>query len=287
LATCQALDGQPLSTRGGAPISKSVDPTASTPNGTESRSPTIEMRRLRVLPPGSWTTGSSGNRQPADAGDGVAHRVQAISGRSPWRERSLATLSVGLYLFHLPPGYAVAWRSLPLGLGALLWIPNLCVSVIGPIGLTFFTLFPRPLFQRRWPWVLVWLPTLCLLPIDASSIYRVVYHPDEAYGRVFRRSASSSSGGRVYGVAMLAAIAASYLRLSEVNERRRLRVLDAGGRDRHAAGALQDARDGGGPRSALRDFLVSPRRPPDHRGVSPVPHHLRLRDLRHRLLDVR
>jgi eukaryotic-like serine/threonine-protein kinase len=223
---------------------------------------TIEMRRLRVLLPGEFedrllwqlanlltlaTAFLVAFKRPRDP--------VALTGAL-----TLATLSVGLYLFNLPPGYAVAWRSVPLGLGALLWIPNLCVSVMGAIGLTFFVLFPRPLFERRWPWVLIWLPALTLLPVDAASIYRVVYRPDEAYGRVFpeaiRQLETALFGA--YGVAMLAAIAASYLRLSEVNERRRLRVLIAGGAIGTLPALLRLIVMGAAPRSALWDFLASP-----------------------------
>ena len=73
---------------------------------------------------------------------------------------TLATLSVGLYRFNLPPGYAAYWRAAPWGSGALLWIPNVCIALVGPIGLSFFARFPRRLFEARWVWVLVSLPAL-------------------------------------------------------------------------------------------------------------------------------
>jgi tRNA A-37 threonylcarbamoyl transferase component Bud32 len=203
---------------------------------------------------------------------------------------ALATLSVGLYLFHLPPGYAIAWRGALLGLGGLLWIPNLCVSQIGPIGLTFFTLFPRPLFRRRWPWALVWLPTLCLLPIDVSSIFWTVYHPDEAYGRVapgwVRQGQVALFGA--YGLAMLGAVVANYLRLSDANERRRLRVLVAGGAIGTLPALLRLLVMGLAGQSVLRRWLDSP--------VPDVliavlfllfPASFAYAILRHRLLDVR
>ena len=79
---------------------------------------------------------------------------------------TLATLSVGLYRFNLPPGYAAYWRAAPWGSGALLWIPNLCIALVGPIGVSFFARFPRRLFEARWVWVLVALPALGLLPFE-------------------------------------------------------------------------------------------------------------------------
>jgi serine/threonine-protein kinase len=253
---------------------------------------TIEMRRVKILPP--WYFEAQFLWQLANlltlatafliAFKRPRHRVARMGALT------LATLSVGLYLFNLPPGYAVAWRSVPLGFGALLWIPNLCVSVMGAIGLTFFVLFPRPLFERRWPWVLIWLPALCLLPFDASSIHQTVYHPAQAYGRVASnaiRDAEVSVFG-VYGVAMLAAIATNYFRLRDVGERRRLRVLVAGG----AIGTLPALSRffviGLAPRSALHDYLMSP--VPDILiavAFLLFPVSFGYAVLRHRLLDIR
>jgi hypothetical protein len=162
--------------------------------------------------------------------------------------------------------------------------------MMGPIGLTFFALFPRPLFARRWPWVLVWLPALCLLPIDVSSIFQTVYHADEAYGRValnvIPQVRLTLFGA--YGVGMLAAIGANYLRLRDVGERRRLRVLIAGG----AIGTLPALARlfvmGLAPRSALHGHLMSPA--PDI-AIAVVfllfPASFAYAILRHRLLDVR
>ena len=149
---------------------------------------------------------------------------------------TLATLAVGLYRFNLPGGYAVAWRSAPLGLGTLLWIPNVCIALFGPIGMGFFARFPRPLFRARWLWGLVWLPTACTAPVDLYTLFLRVYHPSMAYaqpGLAWTAPASAGLFG-LYGIAMVAAIAANYLRLSDSREKRRLRVLIAGG----AVGAL-------------------------------------------------
>ena len=149
---------------------------------------------------------------------------------------TLATLSVGLYRFNLPPGYAAYWRAAPVGSGALLWIPNLCVSLAGPIGLGFFARFPRRLFEARWVWLLVSLPALCLLPFEIQNLFLTVYRPAEAQVRLAPGWVSSAGPAvfGVYGLAMLAAITANYVRLADLNEKRRLRVLLAGG----AAGTL-------------------------------------------------
>jgi hypothetical protein len=149
---------------------------------------------------------------------------------------TLATLSVGLYLFNLPPGYAAYWRAAPWGSGALLWIPNLCVALVGPIGLSFFAQFPRRLFEARWIWALVALPALGLLPFEIQNLFMTVYRPAEAQIRLAPGWASSAGPAvfGLYGLAMLAAVTANYVRLADLNEKRRLRVLLAGG----AAGTI-------------------------------------------------
>jgi hypothetical protein len=172
---------------------------------------------------------------------------------------ALATLSVSLWLFNLPPGYAAIWRGQPVALSAWLWLPNLCISLVGPIGLTFFASFPRALFRRRWPWIIVWLPAICLLPWSLRFVFLTVYAPEAAYAQPlpewFRQVRTTSFG--LYGLAMVGAITANYLRLTELDEKRRLRVLITGG----AAGTLpalfRFVVHGTAPGSALWTYLMS------------------------------
>ncbi|MFO7695006.1 MAG: protein kinase [Vicinamibacterales bacterium] len=172
---------------------------------------------------------------------------------------TLASLSSALWLFNLPPGYAAALRNAPLGLGVLLWIPNFCVALAGPIGLSFFTRFPRPLFQARWVWIPLWLPALMLLPFQLYSLFLVLYLPDLADGRripwVYPATAALFAA---YGLAMLAAIGANFARLTDQNERRRLRLLVAGGAAGTLPALLRLGVFGLAPEeSALRKFLMS------------------------------
>ena len=144
---------------------------------------------------------------------------------------ALGTLSVGLYVTNPPPGYAALWRNLPIGLGNLLWIPNICVYLIGPIVLTFFVLFPRRLFRARWPWVVIWLPGLCFVPAFVYSMFALVYLPPQVSGNIFRNEIVYY-GARllgIYGLASVAALAVNYFRLTDLNDRRRLRLLLMGG----------------------------------------------------------
>ena len=145
---------------------------------------------------------------------------------------ALATLAISLgYWADLPPGGAVAWRSLPAGVGALLFAPAVVSFLVGPILLTFFVLFPRPLVHARWPWVVIWLPALCFVPIHLFNLLLLVYRPEQAYDALFPaafRSAGVTLYG-MYGLLSLAALAVNYFRLTDLNDRRRLRVLLVGG----------------------------------------------------------
>ena len=73
------------------------------------------------------------------------------------------------------------WRGLPQGVGALLWIPIVSSYLVGPILLTFFLLFPRPLFRPRWRWAIIWLPALCFVPAFFHSTFLIVYRPLQVY----------------------------------------------------------------------------------------------------------
>ncbi len=145
---------------------------------------------------------------------------------------ALATLSVSLSFWaHFPPGGAVLWRALPTIAGVLLWIPTLCSYLVGPVLLTFFGLFPRALIRARWQWGLVWLPALCFVPAYLHDGLLIVYRPTQAYENMWS-AVFSGFGARLYGLYALlsvAAMTANYFRLTDLNDRRRLRVLLVGG----------------------------------------------------------
>jgi tRNA A-37 threonylcarbamoyl transferase component Bud32 len=171
---------------------------------------------------------------------------------------TLASLSVGLWVYNLAPGYAVAWRRAPLGLGTLLWIPNICVALMGPIGFSFFALFPRPLVRDWRIWGVIWLPALLLLPGQLHRIFVFVYRPDDVQGRTPSWLPLVIVGMfAVYGFAMLVAVAINYARLTDPNERRRLWLLAAGGAAGTLPGLFRLLVMGVAPTSAAYDFLMN------------------------------
>jgi tRNA A-37 threonylcarbamoyl transferase component Bud32 len=204
---------------------------------------------------------------------------------------ALAMLSVGLYFTNLPPGFAAIWRSLPRAVGMLLWIPHFCVYLFGPILLTFFVLFPRPLFRSRWPWVPIWLPGLFFLPSNFRFTYLTVYHPEQAYVNLpppWVNAVQVAMLG-LYGLAAVAVLAANYIRLKDANERRRIRLLFIGGAAGVVPGLLRLVLIGVLPDSAITTFLMSKAGPDIFIAVifSLFPVCFAYSILRHRLLDIR
>jgi len=121
------------------------------------------------------------------------------------------------------------WRNLPVWLGIVLWIPQVSHLMLLPLFFTFFALFPRRLFHRLWPWLVVWAPAIGLSAWWFPHVYEHIYHPPvlaevPAWFRF-------TIGGAIlaYGGGALAALVLNYCRLPISDERRRMRVLVAGG----------------------------------------------------------
>jgi serine/threonine protein kinase len=130
--------------------------------------------------------------------------------------------------FGLPDGWAATWRHLPAFLSLFLWIPEVSRFVPDAILLSFFLVFPRKAFRARWPWLVIWAPALALVPWRAEGIYQVIYRPwtDLAVpGWVFTAIGLRSV---VYVVASLLVLVLSYRKLTDTNQRRRVRVVLVG-----------------------------------------------------------
>jgi tRNA A-37 threonylcarbamoyl transferase component Bud32 len=130
--------------------------------------------------------------------------------------------------FGLLNGWAALWRQTPAFVQALLWIPEVSRFVAEAIGVSFFAMFPRPLFRKRWIWFAIWIPVLATLPWRLSWFYSVIYQ----YGHVppvpgwFNRAIFIRA--ILYAAVTLVFLTVSYRWRADANERRRIRVLMLG-----------------------------------------------------------
>lgn len=140
----------------------------------------------------------------------------------------LATMTIATPQL-LPTGGAAAWRELPAVIGALLWIPAI-VSVLGSALLfTFCATFPRKLIRAQWIWALLWTPPLLTAIVLGLFGYHAVYDPAHAIGLLPDWTfAAVSIYAITYFIGGIVAMVLNYRRLSDVNERRRVRVLVLG-----------------------------------------------------------
>jgi serine/threonine-protein kinase len=109
-----------------------------------------------------------------------------------------------------------------------LWIPEISRFVSDAILLTFFTVFPRRIFSARWPWLLIWTPTLAFLPWRVLGMYRVIYQPGHATEVPVWVFSAISLRSAVYVMGSLVVLILSYRRLEDVNHQRRVRVVLTG-----------------------------------------------------------
>src|SRR5438067_1576494 len=137
----------------------------------------------------------------------------------------LATFAV----FSINPPYQIAatWRALPVLVGMPLWVPFASSLAVAAVLLTFFAIFPRPLVRSPWVWLLVWAPMSLPLFLELRFMGRAVYRPERA-GASADWTTFITLVTACYTVAALGALLAGYRRLTDVTERRRVRVLAFG-----------------------------------------------------------
>jgi serine/threonine-protein kinase len=135
--------------------------------------------------------------------------------------------TIGVFSVTLPHRFASLWHALPLIASALLWIPFLSSVAIAAWAFSFFAIFPRVRFRTLLAWCAVWIP---MVPgLVGQGVYGY-------YTVVLGRPApplppwpeSLFVVGVAYVIAALAALVLTYRRLTDVNERRRVRVVMIG-----------------------------------------------------------
>ena len=135
--------------------------------------------------------------------------------------------TVGVYSVVLPFGFAANWRALPVVVGLVLWLPFLSSLAIGAVLFTFFAVFPRPIARSRWPWFLAWVPVAAVLPFQLQFGLAAVYRPQQSTELIDWTMATVILSA-AYVAAALAVLVVGYGRLSDITERRRVRVLVVG-----------------------------------------------------------
>ena len=138
---------------------------------------------------------------------------------------TLATIAV--YSITWEYQLAADWRALPLPAGLVLWAPFVSSLAIAAVVFTFFATFPRPLIRSRLAWLVVWLPMIAVVGLQLQFALRVVYEPDRTDPFVDWTTISAATAG-AYTAAAIAMVIFGYRRLTDVTERRRVRVLAVG-----------------------------------------------------------
>src|SRR5262249_24142179 len=136
----------------------------------------------------------------------------------------------GNQLLPWPVGLAGTWRHLPVVVGALLWPARLSSIAVGPIMFSFFAVFPRQVIHRRWIWIATLVPATVATAWFGWYLMLVVYQPERALDLPLARWFAFAALASVpaYHAAGIAMLVWNYRRLTDVNERRRVRLLLVG-----------------------------------------------------------
>ena len=135
--------------------------------------------------------------------------------------------TIGVFKIVLPGRIAAVWRDLPAPVGALFWLPHASDVCAAAVLFTFFASFPRRMINSTVVWVLLWVPMAIAVAKPLQFAFDVVYAPERATGDANQGQLLTIVTG-LYIVAALTALTMNYRRLTEVNERRRVKVLVVG-----------------------------------------------------------
>jgi len=183
-------------------------------------------------PPGYWLTRTGATLLLFR----LAQLVTLVSGlfiiwRRPRDSSALAAalflLTCVVFVIALPARVAIVWRGLPPLIRELLWIPYASSLMIGPILFSFVTMFPRRFPQAGSVLIGTWA-------VAGATAALPLYHAAQlVYGAAALRTVGPRSLPLL--VVIILSLAASvaisvlqYRRTTDLNERRRLRVVVAG-----------------------------------------------------------
>ena len=153
-----------------------------------------------------------------------------IAWKRPRDPRALAAswflLTCAVFVIALPYRLATIWRDLPI-LRELLWIPYASGLTIGPILLTFVTIFPSRLPYARYVQAATWLVAAAAVTSPTYHAMQLVYVGTELRS-VGPRSMLLLGVGTLSLVTALALLVVHHRRTTDLNERRRLRAVVVG-----------------------------------------------------------
>ena len=125
-------------------------------------------------------------------------------------------------------GVDALFRRLPLPLELLLSLELVLRNFGMGVFFTFFAVFPRVLFRARWAWALGWIPILAFLPWQLHSIVYSIYFPTESV----RTPDWILFAAPIYWICYVPLgslmLFFNYKRLTDLTERRRVRVIVVG-----------------------------------------------------------
>ncbi|MBV8812167.1 MAG: protein kinase [Acidobacteriaceae bacterium] len=129
-----------------------------------------------------------------------------------------------MYVFMPLDGFASMWRQWPVWYQGLLWICYVVASLGFAIWFTFFALFPRPSFQSRWIWVLVWTPMLVASLLFNYQTWHFIYSPENMVPSKWM-SFLAAACWIGYLPSSFVMLAIKYRRLEGETEKRRIRLV--------------------------------------------------------------
>ncbi len=133
----------------------------------------------------------------------------------------------GVFCIVLPYRIGDVWRSLPLPIGAPLWLPLASTLAIPALLLSFFLSFPRRALASTGAWVAIWMPAVVIAGARLRFLGSVVYRP--ASERLPADWFGWRWGGWIAYLGVAAVVAFVKYRRADPVERRRLGVLLLGG----------------------------------------------------------
>ena len=137
-----------------------------------------------------------------------------------------ALLTVSVYVIVLPYRFAAVWRELPLAVGGLLWLPFACGQAAAAVLCTFFLSFPRRTIRSPALWVALWTPMAIALVGPVHDAWLSVARPADVVHPIIRHVPFTLTVG--YLLAGVAILVWNYWRLTDANERRRVRIVVIG-----------------------------------------------------------